>query len=142
MKDVSKEETFYAEAWQRGYCLGCETRRNMPKGASYCPRCQEAPFRISRYLPGLRRVRLARGLTPRALADISGVNIQVIHRAENGFGKTRPTSARKLASALRVDAWELLQESEICACCGQEVIDLEGIETDPEAHFAVPGGPS
>jgi len=61
------------------------------------------------YLPGLRRVRDARVLTQKELDSRSGVGFVTISRLERGFA-ARPTTAHRLAEALRVDMDDLLSE--------------------------------
>jgi transcriptional regulator with XRE-family HTH domain len=55
----------------------------------------------------LRELRKRRVLTLRELEEVSGVSYNTIWRLENGFTQARPSTIRKLASALGVEAEEL-----------------------------------
>ena len=55
----------------------------------------------------LRKLRKRRVLTLRELEEVSGVSYNTIWRLENGFTQARPSTIRKLASALGVEAEEL-----------------------------------
>lgn len=56
----------------------------------------------------LRQIRKRRVLTLRELEEVSGVSYNTIWRLENGFTQARPSTIRKLASALGVEAEELV----------------------------------
>ena len=56
----------------------------------------------------LRELRRLRVLTLRELEEVSGVSYNTIWRLENGHRKARPSTLRKLAAALGVDASELV----------------------------------
>ena len=56
----------------------------------------------------LRQIRKRRVLTLRELGEVSGVSYNTIWRLENGFTQARPSTIRKLASALGVEAEELV----------------------------------
>jgi transcriptional regulator with XRE-family HTH domain len=60
----------------------------------------------------LRRLRLARTLTMRELADRSGVNHAAISQIERGKRAPHPSTIRKLATALEVDPEALLLDVE------------------------------
>lgn len=55
----------------------------------------------------LERLRIARALTRKDLAQISGVNESTIFRSERGNTRLRASTLRKLARALNVDPSEL-----------------------------------
>ena len=56
----------------------------------------------------LRELRRLRVLTLRELEEESGVSYNTIWRLENGYRDARPSTIRKLAAALGVDASELV----------------------------------
>ena len=56
----------------------------------------------------LRELRKRRVLTLRELEEVSGVSYNTIWHLENGFTQARPSTIRKLASALGVEAEELV----------------------------------
>ena len=56
----------------------------------------------------LRELRRLRVLTLRELESESGVSYNTIWRLENGHRQARPSTIRKLAAALGVEASELL----------------------------------
>ncbi len=56
----------------------------------------------------LRELRRRRVLTLRELEEESGVSYNTIWRLENGHRQARPSTIRKLAAALGVDASELI----------------------------------
>ena len=58
----------------------------------------------------LERLRTARALTRKDLAQMSGVDESTIFRSERGGTRLRPSSIRKLARALNVDPSELTRE--------------------------------
>jgi predicted transcriptional regulator len=58
-------------------------------------------------LPGLRRVRMERGLTQGELSALAGLSRFVVPRVETG-GSTSLGAVDKLAQALRVDSLEEL----------------------------------
>lgn len=60
----------------------------------------------------LRRLRLARTLTIRELADRSGVNHAAISQIERAKRAPHPSTIRKLATALDVDPEALLLDLE------------------------------
>jgi transcriptional regulator with XRE-family HTH domain len=62
-------------------------------------------------LKKLRYHRHAQALTQRELADLSGVTQVTIIHAEKG-GDTRPSTLRKLATALKVKPLDLIGEQE------------------------------
>ena len=59
--------------------------------------------------PKLRELRKRRVLTLRELGEVSGVSYNTIWRLENGYTQARPSTIRKLASALGVEAEELIR---------------------------------
>ena len=60
----------------------------------------------------LRELRRLRVLTLRELEEISGVSYNTIWRLENGYREARPSTIRKLAAALGVEASELVVAGE------------------------------
>jgi transcriptional regulator with XRE-family HTH domain len=56
----------------------------------------------------LRKLRRLRVLTLRELEEESGVSYNTIWRLENGHRQARPSTIRKLATALGVDPAELV----------------------------------
>src|SRR4028118_743638 len=58
----------------------------------------------------LAELRERRALTPRALAEMSGVAADTINQIELGHRKARPSTLRKLARALDVEVRELFEE--------------------------------
>ncbi|MDP8952547.1 MAG: helix-turn-helix domain-containing protein [Actinomycetota bacterium] len=56
----------------------------------------------------LRQIRKRRVLTLRELEEVSGVSYNTIWRLENGYTQARPSTIRKLALALGVEAEELV----------------------------------
>ena len=56
----------------------------------------------------LRELRRLRVLTLRELEEESGVSYNTIWRLENGYRQARPSTIRKLAAALGVEASELV----------------------------------
>ncbi len=56
----------------------------------------------------LRELRRRRVLTLRELEGESGVSYNTIWRLENGYRQARPSTIRKLATALGVDPAELV----------------------------------
>ena len=60
----------------------------------------------------LRELRRRRVLTLRELEDESGVSYNTIWRIENGYREARPSTIRKLAAALGVEAEELVKIEE------------------------------
>ncbi len=60
----------------------------------------------------LRELRRLRVLTLRELEEESGVSYNTIWRLENGHRQARPSTIRKLAVALGVEASELVIASE------------------------------
>jgi transcriptional regulator with XRE-family HTH domain len=63
-------------------------------------------------LPGLRRCREAALLTQADLAERSGVSEVTINRLENDRHEARISTVRKLAEALRVEAFELMESEQ------------------------------
>ena len=62
----------------------------------------------------LKTVRESRGLTQKALAEKSGVNIRLIQHYEQGFkdiNKASVTTALKIADALDTDVRDILERS-------------------------------
>jgi transcriptional regulator with XRE-family HTH domain len=59
-------------------------------------------------LPGLRRCRVMRLMTQKALAQASGVSRNTIARIENGAKPAELSTVAKLAAALGVDPTALL----------------------------------
>ena len=60
----------------------------------------------------LRKLRRLRVLTLRELEEESGVSYNTIWRLENGHRQARPSTIRKLAVALGVEASELVATGE------------------------------
>ncbi len=60
----------------------------------------------------LRELRRLRVLTLRELEEESGVSYNTIWRLENGYRQARPSTIRKLAVALGVEASELVATGE------------------------------
>jgi transcriptional regulator with XRE-family HTH domain len=60
----------------------------------------------------LRELRRLRVLTLRELEEESGVSYNTIWRLENGYREARPSTIRKLAAALGVEASELVVTGE------------------------------
>ena len=60
----------------------------------------------------LRELRQLRVLTLRELEEESGVSYNTIWRLENGHRQARPSTIRKLAAALGVEASELVVAAE------------------------------
>ncbi len=60
----------------------------------------------------LRELRRLRVLTLRELEEESGVSYNTIWRLENGYRQARPSTIRKLAAALGVEASELVVAGE------------------------------
>ena len=60
----------------------------------------------------LRQLRRRRVLTLRELEKESGVSYNTIWRIENGYREARPSTIRKLAAALGVEAEELVKIEE------------------------------
>jgi transcriptional regulator with XRE-family HTH domain len=56
----------------------------------------------------LRELRRLRVLTLRELEEESGVSYNTIWRIENGYRQARPSTIRRLAAALGVEASELV----------------------------------
>ena len=56
----------------------------------------------------LKELRQRRVLTLRELQEVSGVSYNTIWRLENGYTDARPSTIRKLAAALGVEASELV----------------------------------
>jgi transcriptional regulator with XRE-family HTH domain len=56
----------------------------------------------------LRELRRLRVLTLRELEEKSGISYNTIWRLENGYREARPSTIRKLAAALGVEASELV----------------------------------
>ncbi len=56
----------------------------------------------------LKELRRRRVLTLRELEEKSGVSYNTIWRLENGYRQARPSTIRKLAAALEVEASELV----------------------------------
>ena len=56
----------------------------------------------------LRELRRLKVLTLRELEEESGVSYNTIWRLENGYREARPSTIRKLATALGVDPAELV----------------------------------
>ncbi len=56
----------------------------------------------------LRELRRLRVLTLRELEEKSGISYNTIWRLENGYREARPSTIRKLAAALEVEASELV----------------------------------
>ena len=60
----------------------------------------------------LRELRRRRVLTLRELEEKSGVSYNTIWRIENGYREARPSTIRKLAAALGIEAEELVKIEE------------------------------
>lgn len=60
----------------------------------------------------LRELRRLRVLTLRELEEESGVSYNTIWRLENGYRQARPSTIRRLAAALGVDAAQLVDTGE------------------------------
>jgi transcriptional regulator with XRE-family HTH domain len=60
----------------------------------------------------LRELRRLRVLTLRELEEESGISYNTIWRLENGYREARPSTIRKLAAALGVEASELVVTGE------------------------------
>ena len=60
----------------------------------------------------LRELRRLKVLTLRELEEESGVSYNTIWRLENGYREARPSTIRKLAAALGVEASELVVTGE------------------------------
>jgi transcriptional regulator with XRE-family HTH domain len=60
----------------------------------------------------LRDLRRRRVLTLRELEEESGVSYNTIWRIENGYREARPSTIRKLAAALGIEAEELVKIEE------------------------------
>jgi transcriptional regulator with XRE-family HTH domain len=60
----------------------------------------------------LRELRRLRVLTLRELEEKSGISYNTIWRLENGYREARPSTIRKLAAALGVEASELVVTGE------------------------------
>ena len=60
----------------------------------------------------LRELRRRRVLTLRELEEESGVSYNTIWRIENGYREARPSTIRKLATALGVEPEELVKIEE------------------------------
>jgi transcriptional regulator with XRE-family HTH domain len=60
----------------------------------------------------LRELRRRRVLTLRELEKESGVSYNTIWRIENGYREARPSTIRKLAAALGIEAEELVKIEE------------------------------
>jgi transcriptional regulator with XRE-family HTH domain len=60
----------------------------------------------------LKELRRRRVLTLRELEEESGVSYNTIWRLENGYTDARPSTIRKLATALGVEASELVAAAE------------------------------
>lgn len=60
----------------------------------------------------LRELRRLKVLTLRELEEKSGVSYNTVWRLENGYRKARPSTIRKLAVALEVEASELVVAEE------------------------------
>ena len=60
----------------------------------------------------LRELRRRRVLTLRELEEKSGVSYNTIWRIENGYRQVHPSTIRKLAAALGVEAEELVKLEE------------------------------
>jgi transcriptional regulator with XRE-family HTH domain len=61
-------------------------------------------------MDGLKKTRLDRGYSQRALAERSGVSPATIYELENGRRRANPSTLRKLADALDVSVGDLLHE--------------------------------
>jgi transcriptional regulator with XRE-family HTH domain len=60
----------------------------------------------------LRELRRRRVLTLRELEEESGVSYNTVWRLENGYREARPSTIRRLAAALGVEASELVVAGE------------------------------
>jgi len=60
----------------------------------------------------LRELRRLRVLTLRELEEKSGISYNTIWRLENGYREARPSTIRKLAAALGVEASDLVVTGE------------------------------
>lgn len=60
-------------------------------------------------LPRLRIFRERKALSQRELADLAGMTHTQISRIETGLSKPYPTTVRKLAHALGVEPFELME---------------------------------
>ncbi len=58
----------------------------------------------------LRRLRLERGLTARALAESAGIARSSVNRYEAGQAEPKPATIARLARSLRVDPAEFLKD--------------------------------
>src|SRR6478735_10244113 len=81
----------------------------------------------------LRQVRLARGLSLRALAGRVGVSPSLISQVETGRARPSVRTLYAIASELRISLDELLFPD-----AAQEPIEAEGPATDPDAPTAWP----
>ena len=63
-------------------------------------------------VPNLKRIRNEYPLTVRELAGMSGVSYDTITKVENGHREARPSTIRKLATALGVEPRMLMKGEE------------------------------
>ncbi|MCB1889694.1 MAG: helix-turn-helix transcriptional regulator [Rhodocyclaceae bacterium] len=56
----------------------------------------------------IRAARVAKGLTLRQVADMSGLDPSSVSRIERGLLGTRPDSARRLGAVLGIDAADIV----------------------------------
>lgn len=57
----------------------------------------------------IKRIRKEKGLTQKALGELSGINEVQIRRYEIGGANPKLETIRKIAKALNVDIWELIE---------------------------------
>ncbi len=61
----------------------------------------------------IRAIRIKKGMTQQAVADAIGITYQNISQYERGIRKPKSSTLRKIAQALDVDIWELIQFDDI-----------------------------
>ena len=97
---------------------------------------------VGRKLPGLKLWRVRSGLTQRELAEMVGVPLHYVQRAEQGRRGCNPEVARKMADVLEVDLQELRaapDEGEIAAAVEEARVDSGG--KPPQPHLGSPRYP-
>jgi len=75
-------------------------------------------------LPNLKKAREIRGHTLRTLAEASNVMTTTICNIELDKADTTPPTARKLATALNFEVWQLVsdKEDDLMAQCRKEAL--------------------
>ena len=119
---VEEKDKVKADTWWTRLCLGpCAGFKLMPWPGRVCVNCaqgeeggiatRQAENVARAYrrmaLPRLKTGRLLRDLSQKELAAVTGVRRETISNIERGRHMTRPATAQKLATALRLTVGEL-----------------------------------